>query len=113
MAQLSVTVNGRAYTVACQDGEEERIRGLAQYIDGKVAEFADKVGQVGESRLILLAALTIADELGEATEALRRQRRSAPPATPNGAADTVLANGIDQLASRIEAIAERLEKVQV
>jgi cell division protein ZapA len=112
MPQLSVSVNGRAYTLACEDGQEERLRGLVGYIDGKVQEFAKREGQVGESRLILLAALTIADELADATDALRRQRRAAPP-TANGATEIVLANGIDQLASRIEAIAERLEKVQL
>lgn len=119
MAQLSVTINGRKYPVACDDGQEERIRGLAQYIDGKVGEFAKKLGQVGEARLLLLASLMIADELAEASDALRRQRRSASlqaSAQANGydqAAEAALTRGLENLAQRIEAIAERIEKAQV
>jgi cell division protein ZapA len=115
VAQVTVTINGRKYPVSCDDGQEERIRSLAQYIDAKVGDFTQKLGQVGEARLLLLASLVIADELGEATEALRRQRRPAPSAA-NGhamASDAVLAHGIESLAERIETIAERLEKAQL
>lgn len=115
MAQVSVTINGRKYPVACDDGQEERIAGLAQYIDGKVADFAKKLGQIGESRLLLLAGLVLADELAEATDALRRQRRSHAPGAngPAPAAEGAAAIGLEALAERIEAIAERLEKAQV
>ena len=69
MGQVTVPVNGRSYTVTCDDGQEGRIRRLAQYVDAKVGEFVGTVGQVGEARLLLLAALVIADELSDATEA--------------------------------------------
>jgi cell division protein ZapA len=115
LAQVSVVINGRKYPVACDDGQEERILGLAQYIDGKVTEFAKKLGQVGEARLLLLASLMIADELAEATDNLRRQRRPSSLVANGhaGQADTALASGIDSLAQRIEAIAERLEKTHL
>ena len=60
MGQVVVTVNGRAFPLNCADGEEPRIRRLAQYVDGKVGEFVKMHGQIGEARLILLAALVIA-----------------------------------------------------
>jgi cell division protein ZapA len=69
MGQVTVPVNGRSYTVSCDDGQEGRIRRLAQYVDAKVGEFVGTVGQVGEARLLLLAALVIADELSDANEA--------------------------------------------
>ena len=69
MGQVTVPVNGRSYTVTCDDGQEGRIRRLAQYVDAKVGEFVGTVGQVGEARLLLLAALVIADELSDANEA--------------------------------------------
>jgi len=69
MGQVTVPVNGRSYTVSCDDGQEGRIRRLAQYVDAKVGEFVGSVGQVGEARLLLLAALVIADELSDANEA--------------------------------------------
>ncbi len=74
MGQVSVPVNGRSYTIACDDGQEARIRRLAQYVDAKVGEFVASVGQVGEARLLLLAALVIADELSDANDALERER---------------------------------------
>jgi cell division protein ZapA len=115
MPQVAVTINGRKYAVACDEGQEERTRDLARYVEGKVAEFAKTLDKAVDSQLLLLASLVIADELAEATETVRRLRRGQVPAT-NGrdaAAETVLANGIDNLAQRIEAIAVRLEKSQL
>jgi len=77
MGQVAVQVNGRSYAITCDDGQETRIRRLAQYVDAKVAEFVGSVGQVGEARLLLLAALVIADELSDANDALERERSHA------------------------------------
>ena len=62
MAQLSLMVNGRSFAITCEDGQETRIRRLGQYVDAKVAEFVRGIGQVGEARLLLLAALLIGDD---------------------------------------------------
>jgi cell division protein ZapA len=108
MAQVSVTINGRSYPVACNDGEEQRISELARYIDEKVRNFAQELGQIGETRLLVLAALMLADELAEAQEA------SAHPAG-NGAVpeDGKIVAGIETLANRIEAIAAKLEAAHI
>jgi cell division protein ZapA len=110
MAQVSVEINGRSYAVACDDGQEDRVRGLAQHLDTKVMAFAESLGQIGEARLLLLAGLAVADELAEATETLRRSRRQ--PAR-NADAEARLAGELNSLAERIEAIAERLENNQL
>jgi cell division protein ZapA len=114
MGQVVVKVNGREFQLTCADGQESRTRRLAQYIDAKVAEFTKTVGQVGEARLILLAALVIADELSDANEALRQERNRQTPAggggpsgDPAGAAGA--ASGIRGMAARIESVAERIE----
>jgi cell division protein ZapA len=104
MAQLVVKINGREFTLSCADGQEPRIRRLAQYVDAKIGEFTKSVGQVGEARLILLAALTIADELSDANEALQQERNRT-----GGAAGDSAAAGIRDIAERIEGIAARLE----
>jgi cell division protein ZapA len=105
MPQVSITINGRAYPVACDEGEEGRIRDLARVIDSKVAGFARQVGQAGEARLLVLAALVLADELSEANEAARRLGGQ-PAAAPDNVA---VAGSVSRLAQRIEAVAARLE----
>ena len=107
MASVAVTVNGRAFSLTCDDGEEGRIRRLAQYVDQKVGEFAGRLGQVGEARLILLAALVIADELAEANARLAAEAGGG--AVENGAAAARAADGLLGLAARLEAIAARFE----
>ena len=62
MPLVNVMVNSKAYTIACDDGEEEHLRQLAAVVDGKVRELLGSVGNVGELRLLLMAALLIADE---------------------------------------------------
>ena len=62
MPLVNIMVNGRAYTVACDDGEEEHLKELGAQVDVKVRELLGSVGQVGDQRLILMAALLLADE---------------------------------------------------
>src|SRR5579863_4944436 len=101
MAQVTVTINGRAYPVVCKSGDEARIADLARGIDDRVKGLTRELGAVGEPRLLLLAALLLADELADAKEALGRK-----PAAGNGLAhDEKLAAGIEEMAQRIEAIA--------
>jgi cell division protein ZapA len=114
MGQVVVKVNGRDFALNCADGQEARIRRLAQYVDAKIGEFAKNLGQIGEARLVLLAALVIADELSDANEALQQQRnaiRAAGGAAggPEGEATEAAASGIRGIAERIESIAARIE----
>jgi cell division protein ZapA len=110
MAKVAVTVNGRPFQIACDDGQEPRIRRLAHYVDGRIAEFVKHVGQAGEARLLLLAALAIADELSDANEALAQERSRARAAEADAAAAAeAAASGVHGAATRIEAIAARFE----
>ena len=108
MPEVVVTVNGRAFELTVADGEEPRIRRLAQYVDAKIGEFVRVHGQIGEARLIFLAALVIADELSDANELVAvGQRNGAAVSGPDSSA--AMADGIRGLAQRIESIAARLE----
>jgi cell division protein ZapA len=114
MPQVSITLNGRSYAVACDTGEEERIGDLARYLDGKITVFASQFPHIGEARLLVLAALVVTDELAEAREALRRRSVRAPgPADGTVQDEAALAAGIENLATRIEAVAARLEITQI
>ena len=112
MGQVVLKVNGRDFVVSCADGQEGRLRRLAQYVDAKAGEFAKTLGQVGEARLILLAALAIADELADAN-ALQEERGRAGdvPANegPSEAATRATVSGLDSIVERIESIAARIE----
>lgn len=105
MAQVAVTVNGRSFEIACDDGQEQRVAELSREIDRRITALARSIGQVGENRLLLLAGLMMADELSEAQNALARHS-SAPP--PDEKAEAELAERLDLLARRVEAIAARL-----
>ena len=109
MPTVAVTVNGRPFTLACDEGEEGRIRRLAQYVDRKVGEFVERVGQIGETRLILLAALVIADELAEANARLVAPAGEGAAEGEGGAAAGRAAESLLGLAERLEAIAARFE----
>lgn len=75
MPLVNIMVNNRAYTVACDEGEEEHLRELGTYVDGKVKQLLESVGQVGDPRLILMAALLITDELHEANSHLETHQK--------------------------------------
>ena len=62
MPLVNVMVNNRAYTIACDDGEEPHLKELAAHVDEKAREVLASVGQVGDARMLLMAALLIADE---------------------------------------------------
>jgi cell division protein ZapA len=70
MPLVNIMVNNRAYTIACDEGEEEHLRELAAHVDSKVRELLSSVGQVGEQRLLLMAALLLADERHDASSRL-------------------------------------------
>ena len=107
MAEVVVKVNGRDFPLSCADGQEGRTRRLAQYVDSKIGDFAKSLGQVGELRLLLLAALVIADELSDTGEALQQERNR--PSAPDIAAADAVVSGIREIAERIESIAARIE----
>ena len=111
MGQVVVKVNGRDFALSCADGQEGRIRRLAQYVDGRVGEFVKAIGQVGEARLILLAALVIADELSDANAAVAELRAGAdkPPDPAAPEVSPAAASTIRDMAQRIESIAARFE----
>jgi cell division protein ZapA len=105
MAQVTISLNGREYRIACEDGEEEHIDYLAKYINHHVEALVSRVGQVGEARLLLMASLQLADELSEAFSELDEIKSGKAPAEPAAATD-----GRDTL-EMIENVAERLERI--
>ena len=65
MAEVDITINGRSYRISCKDGEEERIKALSTLINDQVQKLSEKIGQLGEARMILLASLVLLDKSDE------------------------------------------------
>ena len=72
MAQVSVTINGRQYRMGCDEGQEAHVTKLAQDIDSLIDGLRRAHGEIGDQRLTVMAALTVADELSEQAQKLRR-----------------------------------------
>src|SRR5438270_750311 len=66
MAQVTVEVNGRPYAVGCEDGQESHLAELAKMFDQQVRHVSEDMGQLGDTRLFLMGALLLADELADA-----------------------------------------------
>ncbi len=88
MAEVSIMVGGRRYQMACEDGQEDRLRALARRIDEEAQALAGS-GQVSEPRLLLMAALMLADKLDETEQALETAE-AAPAPAPAPAAPPVI-----------------------
>jgi len=65
MAQLTIQVNGRPYIVGCEDGQEAHLLEIARLFDRQVRQVSTDVGQLGETRLFLMGALLLADEMSD------------------------------------------------
>ena len=63
MASVTVSLNGRDFTIGCEEGEQAYLKDLASHLDGHVQELTGKVGQIGELRLLLMASLIVTDEM--------------------------------------------------
>jgi cell division protein ZapA len=72
MSHVNVTINGRQYRMACEDGQEDHLRRLAKDLDHRIDQLKASFGAIGDMRLAVMAALTIADELSDAGKRMRR-----------------------------------------
>lgn len=100
MAKADIKVRGRSYSVACAPGQEARLVGLSRQLDARVQDIASAVGNIGDDRLLLIAALALLDELDASH---RSQVAAAGPDVARAA------EALNDSAARIEALAARIE----
>ena len=103
MAQVSLQINGYGYILGCADGEEEHLRALAADLDRRIDEIKASTGPTGEARMLLMAALVLADELHD----LREQQSGA--AGPAAKSEPKIGRRLRGITKRAEAIAESAE----
>ncbi|WP_417478134.1 cell division protein ZapA [Maricaulis sp.] len=117
MSKVAVTLNGRVYTIGCEEGQEAYLRELGGYLDSKVTVMADQVGQIGDLRLAVMASLIVVDELKDAErrietlEAQLNQLRSESQGSNSeyGEERQHLADHLLKAAQRLEALAASLD----
>lgn len=100
MASVEVEIAARRYAVACRDGEEAHLREVAAIVDRKAQDAGTALGSLSEVRQLLFAALLLADEV--------KEHRAGNPVAPDDDSGRI-ADALERLAGRVEALAQRLE----
>jgi cell division protein ZapA len=121
MPQVSVTINGRQFRMACENGEEARVTNLAADLDARIATLRARFGEIGDTRLTVMAALAVADELSEVKEKLARlepelatlQDASVISADRAEATQAAVIAALNAAAERIEGLTRRLNQTVV
>jgi cell division protein ZapA len=118
MSQVSVTINGRQFRMACEDGQEAHLMDLARDLDARIEGLRGKFGEIGDTRLTVMAALMLEDELVEATQKMRRledeiaalqDARLVAGDRAKAASDAVV-GAFNSAAERIEGITKKLNQ---
>ncbi|HHI88831.1 MAG TPA: cell division protein ZapA [Hellea balneolensis] len=119
MARVNLEINGRKYALGCDDGEEERLLRLGKILNDRVQMMADQFGQIGDVRLLVMAGITLADELDELnanidsrTEDISNELRRKSEAAQAQAEKSQMnaADALADAARRIEELAEKLQR---
>lgn len=106
MAQINIDVNGRPYAVGCEDGQEAHLQELARLFDHQVRQVSQDMGQLGDTRLFLMGALLLADELLDAKNRLAAlQVEVGRLQSDRARLETKAVSALESAASKIEKLA--------
>jgi len=106
MAQVTVNINGKPYSVGCEDGQERHLTEIARLFDAQVRQVSQDVGQLGETRLFLMGALLLADEMADLKLRLSHlQAELARVQTEQAKVEVKAVAALENAAKRIEKIA--------
>jgi len=108
MPQIVVTIDGKAYRMACAEGEEEHLLALGADLDERVAMLRQSFGEIGDQRLTVMAAIMTMDELSETRQRVGALERKV--AELQGGQDQVR-NGREVLIETMNGVSEAIEKV--
>jgi cell division protein ZapA len=114
MSHVNVTINSRQYRMACEEGQEARLLRLAESLETRVASLRGKFGEIGDQRLTVMAALTIADDLVDANQKIRalEEELNALRDVRVAAADRARATQA-AVAKALNVASDRIEKMTV
>lgn len=109
MAQVTLRINGYGYTLGCTDGEEQHLEAMAAELSNRIDGVRAAAGPSGEARMLVMAALMMADDIFELRRRLEAAEANPPAAVEAPKADPKLGRKLDRMAKRAEEIAEGLE----
>ncbi len=114
MAQLTIKINGYAYTVGCEDGQEQHLQAMVEQVEKRVEGIKALGGNSGEARVLVLSSLLMADEIHDLKIELEAARAAAKgtkkPEPGSARSDQELTRKLGRLAIRAEQIAAGLEQ---
>lgn len=110
MAEVSVTIHGKVYGIACDDGQERRVQELGKYVDARLREIAGSGAATNESHLLVLTALVLADEIFDMKMA-PQQAQIQQEERLDEEDERMIVDAINHLAARIDSVADRLTKI--
>jgi len=111
LAQVPITIAGRTYRMACGEGEEAHLEGLAAELEGRISELRGAFGEIGDQRLIVMAALAFADERFEALKKIKAlEAQTQDLRAANGTVEQTVGHWAVAATAAIEAAAARLEQ---
>lgn len=110
MAEVTLTINGRNYGIACDDGQEGRVRELGHYIDQRMREIAKAGAANNEVHLMILTSLMLADEVFDLRASVGDLGEQVNHVQTQQIDEEGIAEVITELAERIDNIAERIQK---
>src|SRR6202158_3945559 len=118
MSHINVTINGRQYRMACEEGQEVRLLKLAERFESRIQDLRGKFGEIGDARLTVMAALTVCDELLDASSRIRSLERElealrdvrATAADRARTTQAAVANALNSAADRIEKTTQVLNR---
>ncbi len=112
MAHVNVTIGGRAYRMACEDGQETHLEMLASTIDGRIAEMRKSFGEIGDQRLTVMAAISILDEATDQQNRMKKlEARVAELEMAKAGVESAGENWAQSLADALEDSASRIERL--
>lgn len=113
MAEVRLQIANREYIVTCRDGEENRLIELGAMVDAKANEAGGSAAGLNESRLLLFAALLLADEASASNANITNGNSTSPQGDPDPQSTKdieIAAQTIEKLAERVENLAQSLEQ---
>ena len=112
MPQVTVTIAGRNYRMACDEGQEEHLRNLSQMLDGKIEDIRSSFGEIGDMRLTVMAAIMLADEIAENQRRIARLEAEIDAIRENeGSESGRLLDQEKEATQLLGRMADRMEKV--